>query len=175
METANADGATSKVGVEPAPAPRLAAVHPNYRSMLRLQILFSGALVIALVLLADFLFVRQPFVTTGMLFAALGIGLMLAVLLLSERRYRALRYSLFADELHVTHGVWVRSHTIVPVWRIQHIDVAQDPLARWLGLATLVVHTAGTLSSSVAIPGLSHGKAERLRDEIRQSMQQGGS
>lgn len=130
METADAGGATSKVGVGPEHAPRPAPVHPNYRSLLRLQALFSGALAIALVLLADFLFVRQPFVTTGVLLAALGIGLGLAVLLLPERRFRAIGYSLSADELHVTHGVWVRSHTIVPVWRIQHIDVAQDPLAR---------------------------------------------
>lgn len=143
--------------------------------MLRLQTAFSGALAIVLALLADLAFLRQPFVTTGTLGVALGIGLILAVIFLPERRYRALRYSLFADELHVTYGVWVRSHTIVPVWRIQHIDIAQDPLARWFGLATLVVHTAGTLSSSVAIPGLRHSEAERLRDEIRQSMRQDGS
>ena len=107
METADADGATSKLDAGPEHAPRPAAVHPNYRSMLRLQTLFSGALAIALVLLADVLFVRQPFVTTGMLIAALGIGLTLAVIFLPERRFRALDYSLSADELHVTNGVWV--------------------------------------------------------------------
>ena len=159
-----------QVGTASDSAPCLVRVDPGYRSMLRLQTAFSGAIAIALALMVALAFLRQHLVAAGILGVALGIGLVLAVIFLPERRYRALGYSLSADELHVTYGVWVRYYTIVPVWRIQHIDAAQDPLARWFGLATLVVHTAGTLSSSVAIPGLRHSEAERLRDLIRESI-----
>ena len=170
MATVDLNAATPQLGASLSHAPRLAAVDSGYRSILRLQIALSGALVIALVLLADFLFVRQPFITTRTLAAALATAWALAVIFLPDRRFRALGYSLSADEFHVTKGVRVHTYTIVPVWRIQHIDVAQDPLARWLGLATLVMHTAGTLSSSVAVPGLHHGEAERLRNVIREAM-----
>ena len=83
------------------------------------------------------------------------------------RRHHRWRYDLIGDELLVERGVHVQVRTVVPLARVQHIDVAQGPLERRAGLSRLVVHTAGTGSSDVAIPGLRLADAEALRDRIR--------
>ncbi len=82
-------------------------------------------------------------------------------------RYRFWRYDLRANELYLERGVWNRVRTIVPLRRIQHLDVSQDVLERNYELGRLIVHTAGTRSSSVTVPGLHYETAERLRDELR--------
>jgi hypothetical protein len=90
-----------------------------------------------------------------------------AVLVAPARRYRAWGYAMDQEELQVRRGIFTRVHTVVPLDRVQHIDIAQGPLERSLGLWRLIVHTAGTLHSEVVLPGLARETAERMRDEIR--------
>ena len=70
------------------------------------------------------------------------------------RRYRAWGYDEGEDELAIRRGLLVRVRTIVPFGRVQHIDVAQGPIERRFGLATLILHTAGTRGAAVPLPGL---------------------
>lgn len=90
-----------------------------------------------------------------------------AVLIAPRRRWAAWGWALAEDEIHVAHGVWTHVHTVVPLARVQHIDVAQGPLERAFGLARLVLHTAGTAHATVVLPGLSRPQAEQLRDTVR--------
>lgn len=80
--------------------------------------------------------------------------------------YRRWRYALLEDELHVQYGVLNHVYTIVPLHRIQHMDVSQDIIEREHDLARLIVHTAGTRNSEVVVPGLRLEKAESLRDRL---------
>jgi hypothetical protein len=89
------------------------------------------------------------------------------VLAAPPRRYRAWGYAMDAEEMQVRRGVLTQVHTVVPLDRVQHIDVSQGPLERLCGVCRLVVHTAGTLHSQVTVPGLARPTAERMRDEIR--------
>jgi hypothetical protein len=45
--------------------------------------------------------------------------------------------------------------------------VSQDILEREFALGRLIVHTAGSRSSDVVIPGLPLDTAERMRDEVK--------
>lgn len=89
------------------------------------------------------------------------------VLIAPSRRHRALTYALDHEELHIARGLWTKVETLVPLVRVQHIDVSQGPLERTFGISRLVLHTAGTLNSLVTLPGLSRESAEAMRDEIR--------
>jgi membrane protein YdbS with pleckstrin-like domain len=89
------------------------------------------------------------------------------VLIAPVRRFRAWGYRMEAEELHVAYGVWTRIETVVPLARIEHIDIAQGPLERACGVSRLIVHTAGTLHSQVLVPGLARATSEAMRDEIR--------
>ena len=68
--------------------------------------------------------------------------------------------------VEIRTGVWWRSQVAVPRTRIQHLDVVQGPVQRRFGLATLVLHTAGTEDASVALAGLAHETALALRDDL---------
>jgi membrane protein YdbS with pleckstrin-like domain len=91
---------------------------------------------------------------------------------LPGRRYRAWGFAAGEDELTVKHGLMIRKVTIVPFGRVQHIDVAQGPVQRMLGLATLVLNTAGTRGAAVRLPGLLHPQAEEMREQIRSKIRQ---
>ncbi len=99
-----------------------------------------------------------------------GTVLLLAVLYClfwPQLRYRAWGFSLRPEELYLEHGVLNHVRTVVPLRRIQHVDVSQDLIEREFSLGRLIVHTAGSRSSDVVIPGLPLSEAERIRDEIK--------
>ncbi|MCD9032996.1 PH domain-containing protein [Luteimonas sp. Y-2-2-4F] len=82
------------------------------------------------------------------------------------RRYRHTRWRLDADGFGLQRGRLWFTETRVPGSRVQHIDIRRGPLERRAGLSTLLVHTAGTRDSAVAVPCLDAGDAERLRDRL---------
>ena len=101
-------------------------------------------------------------------------GLWVAFLLLAAwtilyyhpRNYRAWGYALDRRVLLVKKGVWFRSIKLLPLPRLQHVDVRRGPLQRQFGLATLVLHTAGTHAAAIEVPGLDAQDALRLRDQL---------
>ena len=72
------------------------------------------------------------------------------------------------DRLRVVRGVMWHADTVVPFGRVQHIDVDQGPVERFLDIATLTLHTAGSHNASVHLPGLNHAVATAMREDIRQ-------
>ncbi len=99
-------------------------------------------------------------------------GLVIAVgalisLLIPFLRYKYWRYELLDEELYLERGILNRVRTVVPLRRIQHLDVSQDILEREFDLGKLIVHTAGTRSADVVLPGLAYDEAEQFRDELR--------
>lgn len=85
---------------------------------------------------------------------------------LGGRRFGYTRWRLDADGFAVRRGRLWQAETRVPGSRVQHLDVRRGPLQRHYRLATLVIHTAGTRHSAVAVPCLDEGDAERLRDRL---------
>jgi membrane protein YdbS with pleckstrin-like domain len=81
-----------------------------------------------------------------------------------SHRYR--RYRLDEESIEIQTGVLWRSSVSVPCSRVQHADVAQGPLERRLGLATLTLHTAGTEHASVSLAGVEYERALALRDHL---------
>lgn len=97
--------------------------------------------------------------------AVLAIGLY--AMYSAGRRWRRWGYAFTGREFHVAQGWLVQVHTIVPVARVQHIDVVQGAMQRLFGVSTLVLHTAGTDASVVGVPGVTRETAEAIRDAIR--------
>ena len=82
-------------------------------------------------------------------------------------RYSVWQFEVREDALYIERGVFTRIKTVVPFVRVQHVDSQRGPLERTVGLATVVVYTAGSRSADVAIPGLTPERAEDLREELR--------
>jgi uncharacterized protein len=76
------------------------------------------------------------------------------------------RWMLDDDGLRVRRGRYWRREILVPRARVQHLDVERGPIERRYGLATLIVHTAGTRMQALRQPGFDEATAARLRDAL---------
>lgn len=95
----------------------------------------------------------------GLLALGLGAGLVPSL------RYRHFQWSFERGVLRVAHGVVFRNEATIPVFRIQHIDLEQGPLERWMGVQQLTVHTAAP-AADVTLPGISSREAPALRSRL---------
>ena len=100
--------------------------------------------------------------------AAAFTALFVLGIALTVARYRAWRYEVRDDSLFLERGVVTRIRTVVPYVRIQHVDVSRGPFERALGLASVVVYTAGSRGADVTIPGLTPERADDLQTRLKQ-------
>lgn len=82
------------------------------------------------------------------------------------RAYRHTSYRVDDQGIEIRRGVFWRVVINVPRSRVQHIDVSQGPFERRYGLGMLVIYTAGTDHAKVALAGLEHGRALRIREHL---------
>jgi hypothetical protein len=87
-------------------------------------------------------------------------------------QYRYTSYVVSPLGLEIRRGVIWRRVINLPLSRVQHTDVQQGPVQRRHGIASLVVHTAGTTAASVTLAGLAYETALRIRDFL---VREGGS
>ena len=83
-----------------------------------------------------------------------------------DRVYRNWGYRLDGKVLETKHGIWWRQLQLLPLARLQHVDLHSGPIERSMGLASLLLHTAGTHEAMIVIPGLDANEAARLRDHL---------
>jgi len=143
------------------------AVEPGYRNVLRLRLGIAWLLVTAIAAIVDYMLLER--LGFGRILPAAALLIAVSVVaVVPQRVYRRLRYRLTGQVLQVLRGWLFHTDTVVPLVRVQHLDVIRGPLDKLFGTASLVVHTAGTHNSIVALPGLSPERAAELRDAIRE-------
>jgi membrane protein YdbS with pleckstrin-like domain len=104
--------------------------------------------------------------------AILGVPFLLIFGLLfwwTPKYYKSIIYKLTRDDMTWRRGVWFKNTGIVPYNRITNVDIAQGPVSRALGIASLKIQTAGysapnTRSSEIRIDGIV--KFEEMRELI---------
>ena len=141
----------------------LTPLHPNYVKVVRLGTLVAALPFVVAALVLEF----AGTLPHGSFLAPVLLVVLWLIIRVPLRRYQARGYQLGPDRLRVVRGLLFRSDTVVPFGRVQHIDVQQGPLERGYGLATLVLHTAGTHNASVTLPGIAHADAVAMREDIR--------
>jgi membrane protein YdbS with pleckstrin-like domain len=82
------------------------------------------------------------------------------------RRWLATAWKLDETGLHLKRGRLWRKEVLVPRSRVQHLDIERGPIERRYGLATLIVHTAGTRQHALRLAGLPDEDAVALRDAL---------
>ena len=147
--------------------PALEPVEPGYKNVLRVRflifwlVIWVAAAMFDRILLQETEFAGFPTIAVFVIAAA-------GVLTAPQRIYSRLHYRLTEKLLQVVRGWLFHVDTVVPLVRVQHIDVTRGPLEKLFGVATLVVHTAGTHNSIVTLPGLAPERASQIRDIIRE-------
>lgn len=87
----------------------------------------------------------------------------LSIFLFPLFRWKRWRYEVRDEEIELDEGIFIRTRTLVPMIRVQHVDTVQGPILRKYKLASVVVHTAATAHE---IPALEETEAEELRVNI---------
>jgi len=100
------------------------------------------------------------------------LGLVIALQLLNtflypQIEYRQWKYIINDEKLEFSEGIYFIQHTIVPIERIQHINIGQGPINRKLNLANVEISTAGGMFT---IPNLEKERAEQIGQFLRSSV-----
>ncbi|MGH9843731.1 MAG: PH domain-containing protein [Blastocatellia bacterium] len=165
MEAEHLIPISSPTGAIPAFQP----IDPRVVPMWRLVDVIGNAVIFIALLALLFIPKVLKFKYWPWMFA--GWGLLAAATILFDlwwrgRDYRAWGYRLAERVLEVRNGVLFQRTRLLPLSRLQHVDIQRGPFERRFGLASLVLHTAGTHAASITIPGLDANEAVRLRDHL---------
>lgn len=147
----------------------LSPVAPGYKNVIRARMSIFWLVLWAAAAVADQTLLEGTRVDGLLVFGVPFLGLA-AIAAAPERIYTRLRYRLTERLLQVVRGWLFHTDTVVPLIRVQHLDVVRGPLDKMFGTATLVVHTAGTHNSIVTLPGLPPERAAEMRDAIREKV-----
>jgi hypothetical protein len=140
--------------------------------VMRIRAVAFALVLFGLVAMGEAVLRREFGVPIGALMLPALLPLFWIAVIAPPRRYRAWAYRRTDEDLQLRHGIWTEVHTLVPLDRVQHIDISQGPVERLCGVCRLVLHTAGTANSEVVLPGLARETAESMRDDIRARIRQ---
>ncbi len=103
---------------------------------------------------------------------ALGIWLLVFVLALVVNgiTFKYKGYALRNKDLVYKSGWIWRKTTTIPFNRIQHCELSQGPLEKYLDLSKLNIYTAGGQSSDLKLPGIVTAEAERMKEYLLQQI-----
>lgn len=155
--------------VPPPPSGEFQKLDPRVIKLWRVHSLIGSAIVLGALAAAV---VGFSLGITGAIYLAIPIWLVLASVRVwsyfwfPKREYQHWGYRLNDKVLETSSGIWFRVIRLLPLTRLQHVDLQRGPIERYFGLASLVLHTAGTSEASITIPGLAEAEAERLRDHL---------
>ncbi len=129
-----------------------------------------GALFLLIPAMAASLFVpdaapRWLVVTSDILPWALAAFFLAEVVVLPRYKYAVHRWEVTPDGIYTLTGWLSRTWILVPISRIQTVDVTRGPLQRMFGLATVSVRTASA-QGSIEIEQLEAYTAAQVADDL---------
>lgn len=153
----------------PEPAASLRSLDPRVVPYWRIHSLMSAGIVLFVALIGGLVLVWNlpdtiPWVAAAWL-ALLAVRVWL-FLWYPPRAFAAWAYRIDDKVLETRQGIWIRTVTLLPLPRLQHVDLHRGPLERAFGLASLTLFTAGTQHASITLPGLEASDASHLRDRL---------
>ena len=96
---------------------------------------------------------------------AAGLHTIIAVGIRPWVKHRVYRWEITAEAAYTRTGWLTQTWTLVPISRIQTVDVTRGVLQQMFGLATVAVLTASS-QGTVRIWHLEHGMAQRVADDL---------
>ncbi|WP_172193758.1 PH domain-containing protein [Saccharibacillus qingshengii] len=77
--------------------------------------------------------------------------------------YNRFGFAIFEEEIEIRKGLFLISETLIPMTKVQHVELEHGPILRKYGLAELKIVTAATTHS---IAGLKSEEAEKFKRMI---------
>lgn len=130
-----------------------------WRVSLLLRVVPVGIVVTVLAIVLSWI----PDAIRLLLIAAVWIAAVVEVVVLPPIRRRIWWFSIGDEEVDLHHGLLTITRTVVPMVRVQHVDLHRNALADRFRLAEIQLHTA---AGSLTIPALDRDQAERIRRQV---------
>jgi membrane protein YdbS with pleckstrin-like domain len=124
-----------------------------------------GSLVLAAVVVGLEVFLPLPTWLAVLLPALVVVEAVVAIGVRPRLRYRVHRWEVTAEAVYTRTGWLSRTWTLVPVSRIQTVDVTRGVVQQLFGLASVAVLTASS-QGTVQIPHLDADVAARVADDL---------
>lgn len=120
---------------------------------------------IALVLVTCIYFILREIFTTAWNYAIFLIPILMLAFskLASNLRYSHTAYNVESSTIEVCRGIYFHSREIIPVDRIQFVEVRTGRIAKRFNLAKVVIHTSGSTIDLLYIP---QKQASELQTQI---------
>lgn len=140
-------------------------LHRDYITVYRISELISNGIFLALII-AYFtcaLIWEWTLVPGWIALSVFIISLVLFTWIIPQMKYTRFQYELFEDELEIQSGLVFLSNVLVPMVRVQHVELESGPLMRKYDLASVSIVTAATTHR---ISGLKLAEAQQLKRQI---------
>ncbi len=85
-------------------------------------------------------------------------------LLMPFVQHKEWKYAILEDRIELLNGVLIRSKIIIPISRIQYIEIERGPIYQLFRLASLNINTA---SDTHEIPALTLKEADELSQKLK--------
>jgi membrane protein YdbS with pleckstrin-like domain len=130
-----------------------------WRVSLLLRVVPVAAVVTVLALVLPWF----PDVVRVLLIAGIWVAAVVEVVVLPPLRRRVWWFAIGDEEVDLHHGLLTVTRSVVPMVRVQHVDLHRNALADRFDLAEIELHTA---AGSLTIPALDRDQAERIRRQV---------
>ena len=143
---------------------QLTPLHPSYLKV----IWFNIALVFGIMAIAagaGFYFISelQPY---RLVISGAYIFVVILTIVINVINFKTRGFAFREHDVIYRSGAISVSTTIIPYNRVQHVAIHEGPVARWLGLATIEVFTAGGVGGDIKIPGLEKIHAAAIKQLV---------
>lgn len=84
----------------------------------------------------------------------LVVGVLLSILSIFVHpfiEYKQWNYCIAEDRVEFTHGIYYKSKNIIPITKIQHLEIVQGPIQKLFHLSSIKIYTAGAIHEIKAI------------------------
>ncbi|MBQ4799923.1 PH domain-containing protein [Pseudoalteromonas sp. MMG006] len=103
----------------------------------------------------------------------IGMPILIAVSMLYNMvNIRLQGFAVREHDVAFKKGVIWRQVTILPLARVQHMEIHQGPIERKLDLASIKLFSAGGVSADLQIGGLTHADCKNMRQFVQNYRQE---
>jgi len=140
-------------------------LHPDYVKASKVSSVISHAVILLLVLgwLAFALWKDWTLVPVWIAGGVVLLSFVVYTWIVPVYEYRSFSFEVFEEEIEIKSGIIFHSNILVPMVRVQHIEVGSGPVMRKYKLASVTIVTAATKHE---IKGLVKDEAESLKQHI---------
>ncbi|MDQ0115635.1 PH domain-containing protein [Paenibacillus harenae] len=140
-------------------------LHPDYIKVYRIsELIMNGVFLLIIVAYSIVaLWKDWTFIPVWISLGLFILSLVLFTWIIPKAKYARFQYELFEDELEIQSGLIFISNVLVPMVRVQHVELESGPLMRKFNLAGVSVVTAATTHK---ISGLKLEEAQQLKQRI---------